>query len=79
MVTAALFGESRVRYVDTLGAPVVHGRQLGFAIESIRHFADCVITDEVPLCSGEDGLEVTRVAKAIEESAVTRRPVEIQR
>jgi predicted dehydrogenase len=77
--TLVINDESRVRYVDTLGGPVVHGKQLGFAIESIRHFADCVIEDKAPLAPGEDGLEVTRVAKAIEESAATGKPVEIKR
>jgi predicted dehydrogenase len=77
--TLVIQDAAKVRYVDALGGPVVHGKQLGFAIESIRHFADCVIKDQAPLSPGEDGLEVTRVAKAIEESAVTRMPVDIQR
>jgi predicted dehydrogenase len=77
--TLVIDDESKVRYVDVLGGPVVHGKQLGFAIESIRHFADCVIEDREPIAPGEDGLEVTRAAKAIEESAASGRPVEIKR
>jgi len=65
------------RYQDVLGAPVVFDRQLGFTIESIRHFADCVINDKPPLIPPEDGLEVTRIACAIEQSAATGQPVEI--
>ena len=67
------------RYQDVLGAPLVFGKQMGFAVESIRHFADCVINDRQPLVSAEDGLEVTRVACAIEESAATGQPVQIAR
>jgi predicted dehydrogenase len=33
--------------------------------EPIRHFIDCVIKDEEPRCSGEDGLEVTRIIENI--------------
>jgi predicted dehydrogenase len=77
--TLVIDDDSRVRYVDVLGGPLVHGRQLGFAIESIRHFADCVIRDTEPLVPGEVGLEVTRTARAIMESAETGQPVSIQR
>ncbi len=70
---------SRVRYVDVFGSPVVHGRQLGFAIEGIHHFIDCVVQGTDPLVPGEVGLEVTRVARAIEQSAATGQPVDIQR
>ena len=71
--------ESRLRYVDVFGNPAVHGRQLGFATESIRHFADCVIHDRDPLVPGEVGLEVTRIVQAIMESAETGQPVDLQR
>jgi predicted dehydrogenase len=67
------------RYQDVLGAPVVFDRQLGFTIESIKHFADCVIQDKTPLIPAEDGLEVTRIACAIEQSAATGQPVTITR
>ncbi len=70
---------SRLRYVDMFGHPLVHGRHLGFSIESIRHFADCVIHDTEPLVPGEVGLEVTRTTRAIMESADTGQPVAIQR
>ena len=72
-------GESGVRYVDLLGGPVVHGRKVGFVTESIKHFVECVVEDKEPLVTGEVGLEVTRVACAIEQSAATGRPVEIKR
>jgi len=33
--------------------------------EPIKHFIDCVIRDEEPKCTGEDGLEVTRIIENI--------------
>ncbi len=77
--TLVINDESRVRFVDILGAPVVHGKPLGFAVESIRHFADCVIEDREPLVTGEVGLEVTRICNAIERSAETGETVEVRR
>jgi len=68
-----------VKYGDALGAPFVHGRYYGFQIESIRHFADCVVSGRDPLVSGEEALEVTRALCAAEESARTGLPVEIVR
>ena len=67
------------RYQDLLGGPVIFGKQMGFAVESIRHFADCVIEDKQALIPAEDGLAVTRIACAIEQSAATGQPVEIAR
>jgi len=69
----------RVQYGDIIGSPFIHGRQLGFQVEAIRHFADCVAYDREPLTPGEVGVEVTRVACAIQESAGTGLPVEIRR
>jgi len=69
----------QIRYPDTMGMPVVHDKQLGFMVESIRHFADCVIENRTPLVPGEVGLEVTRTARAIEQSAESGHPVVIQR
>jgi predicted dehydrogenase len=68
-----------VRHAEILGGPVVHGKQLGFMVESIKHFADCVIHNRDPLVPGEVGLEVTRVACAIETSAQSGLPVDIER
>lgn len=49
----------------------VHGKWVGFGIEAIHHFVDCVVTDKEPQVTGEDGLEVTKVMCAIEKSAKT--------
>jgi len=62
---------------DTYGALRVHGRNVGFAIESIRYFADCVLNGEKPLVGFEDGRQATRVILAMEESTRTGRPVDL--
>jgi len=77
--TVEIAGKESLRYAEVLGAPWVHGRQVGFMVESVRHFANCVIEDREPLISGEQGREVTRIACAIERSAETGQPVEIER
>lgn len=68
----------RYHYGDLAGNPI-HGKHRGFLTDSIAHFRDCVVNDEEPLVPGEIGLEVTRVACAIEESAASGQPVAITR
>lgn len=63
--------------LDTFISPKVHGRVLGFATESIRHFVDCVAEGREPMAGYADGREATRVLLAIEESANTGQPVEL--
>jgi predicted dehydrogenase len=65
-------------YPDTFVSPTVHGKPLGFAVESIRYFVDCVLNDRQPLVTGEDGLAATRVIQAMERSADTGQPVDIR-
>jgi predicted dehydrogenase len=67
------------RYGDVLGHLNIQGAVGGFTIESIKHFADCVVQDREPLVPGEAGLEVTRVACAVEQSAKTGEPAVIER
>jgi predicted dehydrogenase len=64
-------------YADVLISPEVHGKQMGFAVESIHHFVDCIEQGRPPLASGADGLLNTRLILAAEESARTGKPVEI--
>ena len=64
-------------YPDCTAVPMVHGRYVGFAIESIRHWLDSVIQDKDPMITGEDGLAATRVVCAIHESAESGQPVEL--
>ena len=48
---------------------------MGFGIESIKHFVDCVINDREPMVSGEDGLATTKIISAIIESSRNGEPV----
>ncbi len=54
---------------DMFVTPQVHGRQMGFAVESIYHFVECVRDGKQPLTSGADGLVNTRLIAAAERSA----------
>jgi predicted dehydrogenase len=71
------YTQREATYPDTFVSPVVHGKPLGFAVESIRHFVDCVVRDREPLATGADGLAATRVIVAMEQSADAGAPVEI--
>jgi len=62
---------------DVLVLPTIHGRPMGFAIESIRHFVDCVINDKEPMVTGEDGLAATRIIAAMQESSKKGEPVNL--
>ena len=62
---------------DVSGAPELYGRPVGFCVAAIEHFIDCVMTDKQPRVSAEDGLAAARVLKAIEDSAKTRTPVDL--
>lgn len=68
----------RISYPDTIIMPTVHGKIGGFAMESIRHFVDCVVDDCEPMVGGEDGLAVTRVIQAMDKSADSGAIVEIE-
>jgi predicted dehydrogenase len=65
-------------YPDVLVRAEIHGKQTGFAVESIRHFIDCVRHGKQPLATGEDGLRATRVLLAIQESGETGEPVAVE-
>ncbi len=69
--------EAGTEYPDLMVAPEVHGKPIGFGIESIRYFVDCIVGDREPLCGGQDGLAVTKVICGMIESADTGQPVEI--
>jgi predicted dehydrogenase len=64
-------------YPDLLVMPTVYGRQMGFAAESIRHFAECVRDDKELIVTGRDGVQVTKAICAIEESVRTGAPVAV--
>lgn len=71
-------GPQRPEGVDTFISPRVHGRMMGFATESIRHFVESLAAGHRPMVGYEDGREATRVILAIEQSAREGRPVELQ-
>ncbi len=65
----------KLTYPDALVMPAVFGQIKGFAMESIKYFADCVIDGRPPMVTGEDGLAVTRIVCAAIESAAKGQPV----
>jgi predicted dehydrogenase len=65
----------RVAYPDMLGLPAVFNRYRGFALESIKYFADCVINNVEPMITGQDGLVNTAIICAALKSAQCGQPV----
>lgn len=69
---------SGMKYRDLFGlTPVGNRRVGGFVTESIARFVDAILDDQPVLASVEDGLRVTRILTAIEDSARSGRPVDI--
>lgn len=65
-------------YADVFGiTPASDLRIGGFVLESIARFVDAVLYDRPVLATGEDGLEATRIASAIAQSAETGQPVDL--
>ncbi len=65
-------------FPDVFITPEIHGKQMGFSVESIYHFVECLRDGKKPLTSGEDGLLNTRLIVAAEESARRGRPVTLR-
>lgn len=72
-----IVAEDGIGLPEMFAAPEIFGENKGFALESIAHFARSVVKDEPFLVTGEDGLEVTRIMEAIEESIKTGLPVSL--
>jgi predicted dehydrogenase len=70
-------GYPDVSYPDVIVGPQVHGRQLGFCVEPMYHFIECVRDGLAPLTSGADGLLNTRMLLATEESVRRGETVEL--
>jgi len=64
-------------FPDMFVTPEVHGRQLGFSVESIYHFVECLRDEKAPLTSGEDGLLNAQLILAAEESAQKGVPIDL--
>jgi len=75
--TVEKYTGAEATYPTTLIHTDIHGKPGGFAIESIRHFADCIIEGREPMVGLEDGLAVTRFLLAAERSAETGQPVRL--
>jgi predicted dehydrogenase len=71
-------GFPRDAYPDMFITPEVYGRQMGFAIESIHHFVECIQNKVEPLASGSDGLLNTRLILAAEKSAESGMPISLE-
>lgn len=72
------FTDGQGEYPNIIGGPLmVHGRRIGFVNESIAHFVDCVVQDKEPVATGRDGLAVTKILCAVEESARKNKPVAV--
>ena len=69
------FLENRTDHPDIFVKPVIHGKPMGFAHESIRSFIDCIASDIPFIVDAYDGLEVTKVVEAIIKSAEAGQPV----
>jgi len=56
-----------------------HGHTSGFVQYPMMHFVDCVAEDRKPLCTGEEGFEITAIIEGIERSIQEKRIVEVER
>ncbi len=72
------YTEQGTGFPDVSGVVDRYGQALGFCTASIEHFIDCVRNNSQPLVTGEDGLVATQVVEAMEESARTGHPVDLQ-
>lgn len=69
--------KDEAKYPDVLVRPVIYGKPMGFAVESIRHFIDCLVSGETPQAGPEDGLAVTRIICAVNKSTQAGEPVKV--
>ncbi|MCP5116671.1 MAG: hypothetical protein GY953_38070 [bacterium] len=66
-----------VAHPDVAGAPDLYGKPVGFAVASIEHFIDCVISGQTPMVTAVDGLRAAQAVQAMDESAKSGKPVEL--
>jgi predicted dehydrogenase len=64
-------------FPDLFVTPEVYHKQMGFAVESMHHFVECIRDHVQPLASGADGLRNTRLILAAEQSAMSGLPVDL--
>ena len=75
---AQKYTKNDATYPDVICLPDVHGKPGGFAVESIRHFIDCVLYDKTPLVGGRDGLAATQAILAAMKSTREGVPVDVE-
>lgn len=73
--TLELYGEKAI-WPDLL-APPTGPHLTGFVLDSIVHFVDTITAGAPLIATGEDGIAVTRILCAIEESATIGLPVDL--
>ena len=66
----------RATWPDLL-APPTGPHLTGFVLDGIVHFVDTVTTGAAPIADGADGIAVTRILCAIEQSAASGQPVDL--
>lgn len=62
---------------DTCHWPEVNGKLAGAIKLEVEHFFECVLRDEEPLVTGEDGRRSLEIALAAERSIAEDRPVSL--
>ncbi len=72
-----MYTSSEHRRMDYLTFLDIRGARFGFTLQSIQYFADCVLRDEQPFVTLEDGLANTKILCAVAESAASGKPVRI--
>jgi len=75
--TVQKYTRDKATYPNTLTLYEVEGQKLGFVLDSIRYWVDCVVEDRQPRVGLDDGLLNTLVLCAAEQSARTGLPVDI--
>jgi predicted dehydrogenase len=63
--------EERELWPETALWPTVNGRVTGAIEREVSHFIRCLLGEESPIVTGDDGLTAVRIALAVEESART--------
>jgi len=68
----------KLNWPFVLGSQNAYGKSFGYFREPIIHFIDCVSKDKQPLCTGEDGLRVTRAIEAIRKSIEEEKVIKLR-
>ncbi|MFE6189735.1 Gfo/Idh/MocA family protein [Streptomyces sp. NPDC056465] len=75
--TLEIYTSERSSFPD-LYAPPTGEHLTGFVLDAIAYFVDAVVFDKPVLATGEDGIEITRILCAIEDSVRAGMPVDLK-